>query len=407
MQARRRAEPPEQAAQASTGADQGDPTPAAGASWRLTPLMIVLFIVVGAVAFWALYLVGYFFARFIDVLLTIFLAVLFSTFLTPIVNLLQRIHIPRWVSILLVYLCILAGGFGIALLAVPLFTEETRRLVADLPNELQRLAGPLQRIGIHIGNGSTFNLKGVFAGIFASGGHSVTGVAGQAVGIVFTIGTLLIAILAILVLAFLFTLQRTLVRDMVGVFLPPRFRPRSAALLSRMGERMGGWVIGQIIITIYYAVVFSVGLLLIGIPNPFSIGVITGALEIIPFVGGIIGLALAGIVAASISWLKLLLVVILYLIVTNVEAHILVPLIYSHTVHVHPAVVVVALLFGAVAFGVLGAIIAVPIAAALQVLVENLYVKEVVEGAERHEPPHRPPRLAIDVTHLRRPHAHE
>ena len=133
--------------------------------------------------------------------------------------------------------------------------------------------------------------------------------------------------------------------------------------------------------------------------NAISIGVITGMLEIIPFVGGFIGIALAVIVAATVSPLTILWVIILYLIVTNVEAHVLVPIIYAHSVHIHPFLVVVALLFGGVAFGLLGALIAVPVAGALQVAVENLYIKDVVES-EQHRPGPILKRPLVDLAHL-------
>jgi predicted PurR-regulated permease PerM len=221
-------------------------------------------------------------------------------------------------------------------------------------------------------------------------------VAGQAVGIISTVGALLIALLSILVMAFLLTVRRTFTADLVNTLIPPDYRCRWIAIMSRMGERMGGWVIGQIIITAYYGVAFSAGLSILRVPDPISIGVITGVLEIIPFVGGFLGLLLAAVVALSVSPFRVLWVVVLYLIVTNVEAHILVPYVYGRAVHVHPFLVVVALLIGAETFGILGAIVAVPIATALQVVVENLYVKEVVEAAEQSRERSRKP--VVDVT---------
>lgn len=172
--------------------------------------------------------------------------------------------------------------------------------------------------------------------------------------------------------------------------------------MSLMGERMGGWVIGQIIITIYYALAFGLCLTLLGLPDAIGIAVITGALEIIPFVGGFIGAALAVLVALTVNPTLVIWVVILYLIVTNVEAHILVPLIYGRAVHVHPFLVIVALLFGAEAFGILGAIIAVPIAAALQVAVQGIYVKDVVEPAEKEQARWGGKRPIIDLARLAR-----
>src|SRR5207248_10980754 len=183
-----------------------------------------------------------------------------------------------------------------------------------------RLADLLSRFGIRIpiNPATALSANGLVSSLFGDGGHAATGIAGAAVGVVLTIGTLLVAILAILVMTFLLTVRKTFTADLVNALLLPAYRKRTIYVLNRMGERMGGWVIGQVIVTIYYAVAFSLGLSLLRVPDAVSIGVITGMLEIIPFVGGFIGIALAVIVAATVSPLTIVWVIILYLIVTNV-----------------------------------------------------------------------------------------
>jgi len=367
---------------------------------RVAPSTIVTFCAV----FWVLPLIGLFFTQYISILLVIFLAVLLSTFLSPMVNALERLHINRGVSILLAYIVILGVVAFVARLAVPLFTGETQRLANTLPSDIQRIAGPLKQFGVTIpgsngGGSGSFSIKSLFAS--GAGKSAATSGASTAFGLAFSVGQNVVFLLSILVMAFFLTVRRTFTADFVGVLAPPDYRRRAATILSQMGERMGHWAIGQIIIVIYYAVAFSVGLTLLHVPYAFSIAVITGLLEIIPFVGGFIGLLLAILVAATVSPITIVWVIIMYLIITNVEAHILVPLVYGRAVHLHPFLVVAALLFGAEAFGLLGALIAVPLAAALQVGVENLYIKDVVEAAEQRQQ-RDIRRAAIDLAFLRR-----
>jgi len=367
---------------------------------RIAPSTIVTFCAV----FWVLPLIGLFFTQYISILLVIFLAVLLSTFLSPVVNALERLHINRGVSILLAYLVILGVVSFVARLALPLFTGETQRLANTLPSDIQRIAGPLKQFGVTIpgssgGSSHGFSIQSLLTG--SAGKSAATNVASTAFGLVFSVGQNVVFLLSILVMAFFLTVRRTFTADIVGVLAPPAYRQRAASILSQMGERMGHWAIGQIIIVIYYAVAFSVGLTLLHVPYAFSIAVITGLLEIIPFVGGFIGLLLAILVAATVSPITIVWVIVMYLIITNVEAHILVPLVYGRAVHLHPFLVVAALLFGAEAFGLLGALIAVPLAAALQVGVENLYIKDVVEAAEQRQQ-HEIRRAAIDLAFLRR-----
>ncbi len=384
--------------QDAPGAASRDPqTPA---RTRVALSSIVTFCAV----FWVIPLIGLFFTQYISILLVIFLAVLFSTFMSPVVNALERLHINRGVSILLTYAVILGVLGLVGRLALPLFTGETQRLANTLPSDLQRIAGPLKRFGITIpgsngGSSRGFSIQSLLTG--SARGSAATSVASTAFGLVFSVGQNVVFLLSILVMAFFLTVRGTFTADIVGVLAPPAYRQRTASILSQMGERMGHWAIGQIVIVIYYAVAFSVGLTLLHVPYTFSIAVITGLLEIIPFVGGFIGLLLAILVAATVSPLTILWVIIMYLIITNVEAHILVPLVYGRAVHLHPFLVVAALLFGAEAFGLLGALIAVPLAAALQVGVENLYIKDVVEAAEQRQERDRK-RAAIDLAFLRR-----
>jgi predicted PurR-regulated permease PerM len=382
--------------QQTTAASQGEkPEAPSRERVRIAPSSIVVF----AAVFWVMPLIGLFFAQYVDILLVVFLAVLLSTFLNPVVSTFERLHLHRGVSILLIYILILAVLGFVGSLAFPLFVDETQNLANSIPADLQHIAGPLHKIGITIptGGGKGFDLKSILNG----GQHQVTSVAGQAVGVIFSVGQVIVFLLSILVMAFFLTVRKTFTTDVVGVLVPPDYRRRTNYILSHMGERMGHWALGQIVITIYYAVAFSLGLTLLNVPYALSVGVITGLLEIIPFVGGFIGVALAILVALSISPLTVVWVIILYLIVTNVEAHILVPLVYGRAVHLHPFLVIVALLVGAKAFGLLGALIAVPLAAALQVGVENLYIKDVVEAAEQQAQP-RLKRMTINLDGLRR-----
>ena len=358
--------------------------PGAAATTRERVRIALPSIAIFAVVFWIMPLIGLWFAQYIDILLVVFLAVLFSTFLTPVVNVLERIHIHRGVGIVLVYLFVLGVLYGVVSLALPLFTSETQTLLNDLPGYLHSLAGPLSKVGIKLpsGGAKSINIQSLLSG-FSSGGQKVGAVAGQAVGLVFTVGQFLVFLLAVLVIAFFLTVRKTFTADLVNVLAPPDYRPRSIKILNQMGQRMGHWALGQIVITIYYAVAFSAGLTILHLPFALSVGVITGLLEIIPFVGGFVGMVLAALVALSISPITVIWVIVLYLIVTNVEAHILVPLVYGRAVKVHPVLVIVSLLVGAKAFSLLGALIAVPMAAAIQVIVENLYIKDVVESAEQ------------------------
>lgn len=185
------------------------------------------------VLFWALPLMDLFFARYIDIVLVVFLAILFSTFLTPVANGLERLHINRGIAILLVYLAILGVLYLVVSLAVPLFINETQALVNEIPAYLNRFSGPLHAIGLNLPKGGNLNIRSILGGFLANGNHSVGGIAGTAIGVALSTATLAIEILAVLVMAFFLAVQKTFTRDLVNTLVPPAHRTRWITLMSR------------------------------------------------------------------------------------------------------------------------------------------------------------------------------
>ena len=334
--------------------------------WRTMLLFTVIF--------WALPLTWQILSTFIDDLIVVYVAVLITSSMHPVVAWLNTRRLPRALGILIIYL-ILVGILGVVgLLAVPLFTEETKHLIDQWPQYQQQLGGPLGRLGIHLGHGgpaTTTQVQSVVAALPA---------------IVVNITALLVNVVVILVLSFFFTADQYFAERLVAFIVPPQYRARTNELLGEIGHRMGRWVVGQLGIVLYYGVAFSIGLLVLKVPYALSVGIVTAILEIIPFVGGFVGLALALLVALGKDPGLLVPVIALYLIITNIEAHIIVPNLYGKAVQLHPATVIIGLLVGARAFGIVGALIAMPLAAGLQVLLESLYVQDVIQAAEAQRP---------------------
>ncbi|GAC1399405.1 MAG: hypothetical protein NVSMB65_17480 [Chloroflexota bacterium] len=336
----------------------------AGISWRT--------VVAASLIFWLMPLAYILLGKFLDDLIVVYVAILLSTVMHPVVTWLRHRKVPRGLSILGLYLLVAALlGFA-ALLAVPLFTQETQHLVGQWPRYQEQLNGPLSHLGIHLGR---------------SGGNVGTGAQlSSFVGIlpaaVINISALLVNLVVMFVLSFFFTSDAHFAERLVAFVVPPGYRAGTNTILSEIGGRMGRWVLGQLGIVIYYAAAFSLGLSVLKVPYALSVGVVTGLLEIVPFVGGFVGLGLALLVALAQNPTLLVPVIVLYLLVTNVEAHLIVPNLYGKVIQLHPATVVISLLLGARAFGLVGALIAMPLAAGLQVLFEHLYLHDVIEAAE-------------------------
>ncbi|HET7321451.1 MAG TPA: AI-2E family transporter, partial [Longimicrobiaceae bacterium] len=159
----------------------------------------------------------------------------------------------------------------------------------------------------------------------------------------------------------------------IGRFFPPSVRPTVSALATEMGLRLGHWVRAQLLVGLFFGTFFGIGLALLGIPYALSLGVAGAVLELIPYVGGAVVTVIAMLVALGISPLMMVGVLVLEIIVANVESHVVYPKLVGEMVGVHPLVVIIALFIGAEAKGVIGALLAVPVAVVVQVLFDRFY----------------------------------
>jgi predicted PurR-regulated permease PerM len=142
--------------------------------------------------------------------------------------------------------------------------------------------------------------------------------------------------------------------------------------VDRARRRLARWVWAQVAIAAYFALIFSVGLALMEVPFAFSVGLVGGVLEIIPYLGGAVALSLAVLSALSIKPILALWVFIFYLVVVEIESHVIAPTFYGRIIGLHPVVVLLALVVGARAQGIIGVLFAVPVVVVLGTIIQEV-----------------------------------
>ena len=164
-------------------------------------------------------------------------------------------------------------------------------------------------------------------------------------------------------------------------FVQPEQRERAVEMAARIHAVLGRWLRGQLVLIVLVALALYLLLgPLLHVPYALALSMVSGILEIIPLVGPIIAAALAGTVAFSHGGTELALVVLgIYVVVREVEDQLVMPVVIGRAVHLHPVVTIFAVLVGLSVWGVLGGLLAVPVAAALNVTVAELY-PETTEG---------------------------
>ena len=343
---------------------------------QITVKSILLILAVGA-AIWLL-------VAFDKIMLILFLAILLAIAIDPLVDRLETHRIPRALAILLVYLLLLGILTGVVGLLVPVLVDEVSQLSSNLPNiTRQVLSLPTTWIAPHFPSLakelSSSNITDQLSGEL---GAVVGGVGGILVGFGRTFTTLVISTFLILVVGFFLTADARFAPRVIARFFPPSSRPTASTLAREIGRRLGHWARAQALVGLFFGVTFGLGLAIMGVPYALSLGVAGAVLELIPYVGGVIVTGLGVLVALAVSPLLALGVIVLYLIVANIESHVVYPKLVGDIVGLHPLVIIIALFVGAEIKGVLGALLAVPVTVVIQVLFDHFYRFEDPDAVE-------------------------
>ncbi len=307
------------------------------------------------------------------VLLQLLLALILATGLTPLVDWLAGRGLPRGAAVLLIYLVLVLGLVLLGVLLVPPILDEIERLAANAPTYGDRLADWLRALQRQypllppLDEQLAQQVRGLGGQLAVLAAQAVT-VARLAVGV---FSGALHGVLVLILTLYLVVFGQT-IREYLLAFVPAARRPLLRRLTDRMGRRMGGWLLGQVVFSLVIGGLTAVGLSVLGVRYALLLACIAAVGELIPTLGPIVAAIPAIVVAAFDSPLLALAVAGLYLAVQQLENHLLVPKVMERAVELHPFATLVALLVGAELLGVLGAILAVPVAAALAVVLDEV-----------------------------------
>ena len=306
-----------------------------------------------------------------DALLIVYVSALFAIGLSPLVGAIERHRpaaprrLPRWVAILLIYVTILSLLTAVAIAVIPALVSQARDLWAALPELLHKAQLWLINRGL-LGRELTVGeavQKTPVGGSDAVG--ALIGAVWGVVGGIFGFITILILTFYILVDA------ETIVNSFVRLF-PRTRRPRVEDACRKVTNKVSAWLGGQLLLAAIIGSTAAVGLWILGVPYFYVLALIAGVGEMIPVVGPILSAIPAVIVALTVRPSLALFVLVFFILQQQLENHVLVPKIMSRQVGVSAVIVIVALLIGGSLLGIVGAVLAVPSAAILQVLYEEL-----------------------------------
>lgn len=346
--------------------------------WTFRRVMLATLALAGVgLAFWLLY-------RFYQVIFLLFVSIILGTVIRPVVNWLYRRGLPKIAGVLLVYALLLALLIGFIILLFPLVFDQGAAILKMTPEYYQNLrswiSGSPNQMIASLNQFLPAVIPG-FESVYQTNPEKLAS-AEQALVYVVTASKVVFYAIVILMLTLYWALDGPGIIHSLILMLPKPHREGITELIKAMEMKIGYFIAGQAVLCVVVGALALISYLIIGLPNALVLALVAGALEAVPMVGPTLGAIPAGLIALSVSPTKLLWVVVATVIIQLLENNLLVPRIMRKAVGVNPFVSLLSIFAFSSLFGIAGALMAIPIAAIIQILLVSFVFNPSVADLE-------------------------
>ena len=303
-----------------------------------------------------------------EIWLLLFTALVLAAAIRPAARLGERYAVPRGVTVLLVYLGTAALLSLMGALLWPALSEQSRELIDRLPAMIENVKGWMGDLTTYMASWGSWlpapkadNLQGALSGILANTVRVTTGVFGAVVGL-----------LVVLVIAAYLVVDEGRIGRTLLMLVPVPHRALTASLAEPVLDRVGGYVRGQLVSSMFVGALIAIALSLLGVRYALLVGALAAVLNIVPFLGATIAAVLGILSALNDSLLKAVLAAVIMGVAQLVEGKLLAPHFVGRATGLHPLAVLLALLAGAHLAGLIGALVAIPLLAGVWEIVRRL-----------------------------------
>ena len=266
--------------------------------------MSILKIIAVLMAFAFVYLVW-------DIIVLLFVSLIFAATLGPSINWLEKRRIPRGIGILLIYVAVIFLLSLVVVLIIPPITNEIDQLAATFPIYYERF------VKLFGSMSPESDMTQVFQQNLKSVGQTLSGYTGSLVSTVSGIFGSITTFFLVLVLTFYFSVKKDGLKNFIHAVTPAKYQKYTMQMFVRIQDKLGLWLRGQLLLSFIIFTVSWIGLLILGVKYSLVLALIAGITEVIPFIGPVIGAVPAVFLAFLQSPTKELFVVILYLVYSN------------------------------------------------------------------------------------------
>jgi predicted PurR-regulated permease PerM len=341
-------------------------------------------------------LLGWYFAyRTSGVILAFLLTILLSIILSAPVNYLARKGWPRTWGVIAVIAAIGGVFWLLGLALVPAVETQSREFAEAFPTLLDEALALANRLQSFFGLGTQIGLN---PESFSELGRKV--LTGSTVSTAAGVGLTAATVVSLAAVVFISTIYLVIrpepwINGFVSLF-PAGWRQRTREVLQALYQTVQRWFLGQLAAMTFIAVFWAISLSLIGVPFALLIGIFSGLISFIPYLGALISIVIPVLLALISDPFSVVWVILAFVTIQQIEGNLLQPIIMSRAVDLHPALVVFAILVMGTLFGIVGVFLAVPLVAALQVLVRELWVQRMDQiGTDPNPPAREPPKRKL------------
>jgi predicted PurR-regulated permease PerM len=340
--------------------------------------------ILSIIKFFLVILILFFLYMIKEVLAILFVSLIFASAVDPWVDKMQKFKLPRWMGILLIYIVFFSVIFLAVYALIPPLVEQFGQLSKNFPEYFEKIGDTYQGLKSYsLEHGVLDNLN---EGISALK-DNISSAVGSVVSSVFAVFGGIVSFFVILVMTFYMTVEESAMKRSLSFILPDKYQPFTLQLINKVQKKIGDWLKGQLVLSLIIGLMSYVGLLILGVNYALILALVAAIGEFIPYVGPFISAVPAILLALTQSPVKALLVLILYVIIQQLENNLLVPKVMQKAVGLNPIISIVALMVGAKVGGLLGMILAIPVATAITVILKEFWstkekVEKIEEGAE-------------------------
>ena len=346
-----------------------DHPPSQPHDWTFRTVMWATLVLISVIlGFWLFY-------RFYQVVFLLFITIVMGTVIRPAVSWLNRRGLSRVWGVLLVYFLLFVLLAGFLLLLFPMIYKQGVTIADAVPGNYQSLrlwmftsSNPLI---VRFGEFLPAVLPSLTPGMAQPTGQEVMNSAGQALGYVTSAAQVFLIAIVTLVLIFYWILDGPRIIQSLLLLIPQSRRESISELISAMEDKVGYYIAGQSVLCLVIGVMALLAYLLIGLPNALVLALLAGVLEAVPMIGPLLGAIPAALVALTIGPDKLIWVIVATVVIQQLENTLLVPRIMRRAVGVNPFVTLLAIFAFSSFFGIAGALMAIPMAAIIQLILNR------------------------------------